>query len=156
MVVLANPAAEPWLTKRTVGPYAGRPWGVQLLARLLRFSLTEEGAEDVPTLDLPHPVTGALHSLRAERATVTDGRGRTLVLIEPVQPPTRPESLYHLGLAPREAEVAVGILRGASTAELARELRLSPHTVLAYRRSLFTKLDVSSRRELMARLYRGF
>jgi DNA-binding CsgD family transcriptional regulator len=156
IVVLANPAAEPWLTERAVGPYAGRPWGVQLLARLLRYSLSGEGAEDVPTLDLPHPVTGALHSLRAERAKASDGRGQTLVLIEPSRPPTRSESLYRLGLSPREAEVAVGILRGASTAELARGMGISPHTVLAYRRNLFSKLDVSSRRELMARLYRGF
>ncbi|HVM51818.1 MAG TPA: helix-turn-helix transcriptional regulator [Acidimicrobiales bacterium] len=56
-------------------------------------------------------------------------------------------------LAPRERDVLSGIARGGSTAEIAAELFLSPHTVRDYVKTVFEKLGVSSRGELVARLY---
>jgi DNA-binding CsgD family transcriptional regulator len=45
------------------------------------------------------------------------------------------------------------IARGATTAEIAAELFLSPHTVRDYVKTVFEKFAVSSRAELVARLY---
>ena len=45
------------------------------------------------------------------------------------------------------------IARGGSTAEIAAELFLSPHTVRDYVKTVFEKLGVSSRGELVARLF---
>ena len=45
------------------------------------------------------------------------------------------------------------IARGASTAEIAAELFLSTHTVRDYVKTVFEKLGVSSRGELVARLF---
>lgn len=56
-------------------------------------------------------------------------------------------------LTPREREVLGAIARGGSTAEIAAELFLSPHTVRDYVKVVFEKLGVSSRGELVARLY---
>ena len=56
-------------------------------------------------------------------------------------------------LTARERDVLGAIARGASTAEIAAELFLSPHTVRDYVKAVFEKLEVSSRGELVARLY---
>ena len=56
-------------------------------------------------------------------------------------------------LSPRERDVLGAIARGGSTAEIAAELFLSPHTVRDYVKAVFEKFGVSSRGELVARLY---
>jgi DNA-binding CsgD family transcriptional regulator len=57
------------------------------------------------------------------------------------------------GLTPRERDVVRAIARGMSTAEMAAELFLSTHTVRDYVKSVFDKVGVSSRGELVARLF---
>lgn len=56
-------------------------------------------------------------------------------------------------LTPREREVLAAIARGASTSEIAAALFLSAHTVRDYVKTVFEKLGVSSRGELVARLF---
>jgi DNA-binding CsgD family transcriptional regulator len=56
-------------------------------------------------------------------------------------------------LTARERDVLGAIARGGTTAEVAAELFLSPHTVRDHLKALFEKFGVSSRGELMARLY---
>jgi DNA-binding CsgD family transcriptional regulator len=155
-VEMANAAGERWLSRIDVMGRTGHVWAVHVLARVLARSMTSDGAEDVPELELSDPATGTLHRLHAERTTAADGGQRTLVLVEPVRSADRPETLERLGLTRREAEVALGFLRGAGVDTLARELGISAHTVVHHRRSLFEKLGVSSRRELLARFYAGF
>ncbi len=57
------------------------------------------------------------------------------------------------GVSPREREVATLVARGLSNAEIAEALVLSPHTVQDHVKSLFEKLDVGSRQELVARAF---
>ena len=57
------------------------------------------------------------------------------------------------GLTPREVEVARRIARGLKTGEIAQELFLSPHTVRDHVKAIFEKVGVSSRGELVARLF---
>jgi DNA-binding CsgD family transcriptional regulator len=56
-------------------------------------------------------------------------------------------------LTPRERDVLGAIARGASTSEIAAQLFLSHHTVRDYVKTVFEKLGVSSRGELVARLF---
>lgn len=56
-------------------------------------------------------------------------------------------------LSPREREVLGAIACGASTAEIAAELFLSSHTVRDYVKTVFEKLGVSSRGEIVAQLF---
>lgn len=51
-------------------------------------------------------------------------------------------------LTKRETETAAHVARGLSNAEVAALLRISPRTVDAYLRSVYSKLDVHSRTEL--------
>lgn len=57
------------------------------------------------------------------------------------------------GLTDRELEVTQLLARGLSTAQLARRLVLSQHTVRDHVKSVFAKTGVSSRGELVALLY---
>ena len=58
------------------------------------------------------------------------------------------------GLTEREREITRQIARGAGTAEIARELFLSPHTVRDHVKAVLAKVNVASRGELVATLYR--
>ncbi|WP_258054955.1 helix-turn-helix transcriptional regulator [Streptomyces sp. Ru71] len=56
-------------------------------------------------------------------------------------------------LTDRETEVTGCIARGLSTGQIAEQLLLSPHTVRDYIKSVFEKVGVSSRGELVGKLF---
>jgi len=78
--------------------------------------------------------------------------GRIAVTVEPVALVGRIE-LYGraCGLTGRERELLHRLARGSDTRLLAREMRLSPHTVQDHLKSVFAKTDCGSRGVLLAR-----
>lgn len=92
-----------------------------------------------------------LHAARL--ANLDGGGGAVTVVVEPVEPrATVPLVLAAHGLSAREAEVAMLVLRGRPTAAIAAELHLSAHTVQDHLKSVFDKVGVRSRRELVSHL----
>ena len=60
--------------------------------------------------------------------------------------------LSHHRFTPAEAQIARLVLAGRSTRGIADELVVSPHTVQDHLKSVFAKVGVRSRRDLVARL----
>lgn len=82
--------------------------------------------------------------------------GDIAVIVEPTYPSRNaPLVLSSLGLTSRECEVALLVLRGASTKAIGAELHLSPYTVKDHIKSIFDKTGVRSRRDLVAQVLTG-
>ena len=82
------------------------------------------------------------------------GDGRVAVVIERANGArSATVRLEAFGATAREREVATLLARGLSRAEMAEALVLSPHTVEDHVKSLYDKLGVTSRQELVARVF---
>ena len=90
-------------------------------------------------------------------ASVLDGpggAGTIAVVVEPAKSTdVAPIIIEAYALTPRERDVVRAIARGSSTPEIAAELFLSAHTVRDYIKSVFDKIGVNSRAELVAKLF---
>ncbi|ANT60057.1 helix-turn-helix transcriptional regulator [Salipiger sp. CCB-MM3] len=60
------------------------------------------------------------------------------------------QSRHGISLSPRQAEVALLILRGHSTVSIALRLEISPQTVKVFRKQLYRKCGISSQGELFS------
>ena len=92
--------------------------------------------------------------LHASVLASPSGEGRVAVVVEPAKSSDlAPIIIETYGLTPRERDVVRAIARGSSTPEIAAALFLSAHTVRDYIKSVFDKVGVSSRGELVATLF---
>ena len=99
--------------------------------------------------------------LRTERGVwllmhgaVLDGTDQVALIIEPAKAEdVAPLIVEAYGLTGRELEVTRAIARGLGTNEIAGELYLSPHTVRDHVKGIFEKVGVSSRGELVHRVF---
>ena len=81
---------------------------------------------------------------------------RIAVVVEPAEPQsTLGVLLAAYGLTARELDVARHVLRGDSTKAIANTLHISAHTVQDHLKSVFDKVGVRSRRDLVGRLLAG-
>ena len=90
----------------------------------------------------------------ALHASLPDGprSGRVAIVIEPAAGPQSATLRLEVnGVTSREREVATLLARGFSNAEIADTLVLSAHTVGDHIKSIYDKLGVGSRQELVAR-----
>ncbi len=62
------------------------------------------------------------------------------------------QDVHGIRLSPRQAEVALLVLRGHSTSSIALQLAVSPQTVKVFRRQLYSRCSISSQAELFALL----
>ncbi|HWH34943.1 MAG TPA: helix-turn-helix transcriptional regulator [Acidimicrobiales bacterium] len=80
--------------------------------------------------------------------------GSVAVVVEPAKSAeVAPIVIEAYGLSLRERDVVAAVARGLSTPEIANSLFLSAHTVRDYIKSVFDKVGVSSRGELVAKLF---
>lgn len=82
------------------------------------------------------------------------GAGMTALTIEPAKSAQiAPIIVEAYCLTTREQEITRCVARGLSNPEIAAELFLSPHTVRDHLKAVFAKVGVSSRGELVAKLF---
>lgn len=144
-----TPAARDWLEAWQ----AVRPgWlGVALRGVAATLSGSATGAAHARMRD----VTGAWVALRAAPLMDLDGSSteRVLITVEPV-PADEVIGIMmsSYALTSRERQVCAEVLTGQSTSEIADVLHLSAYTVQDYLKSIFAKVGVRSRNELVSRL----
>ena len=148
-----TPAASRWLgdvVDSTVGSEAV-PLTVVSVAQQARRAASES-SEQVASVRLPRRAGGWL-GLDASLLD-DDPRGRVAVIISAAREPEVASLIVQAyGLSPREREVTGLVLRGRSTHEIAEALNVTPYTVQDHLKSIFEKVGVSSRRELVAQLF---
>lgn len=89
-------------------------------------------------------------------ASLLEGQlaGRVAVILEAAHPvEIAPLIVEAYGLSPRERQVTELVLQGASTAEMAARLCLSPLTIQDHLKAIFEKMAVRGRREVAARVF---
>jgi DNA-binding NarL/FixJ family response regulator len=68
-------------------------------------------------------------------------------------PSARPSLACAYALTGREQQVIGLVLRGRSTRQIARDLVVSPYTVREHLKTVFDKIGVHSRRELVGQVF---
>ncbi|HEY8491486.1 MAG TPA: helix-turn-helix transcriptional regulator [Dehalococcoidia bacterium] len=153
-VLAVTPAAERWLAEAVEGDRisdGALPNAVYAVASSLRAA-GPGGPEAAPRarIRLRNGRWLTAHALRL--AGRTDGQ--IAVVLEPAQPgDLAPLALEAYGLTARESQVVGLVMQGRSTAEIAEALVVSPLTVQQHLKSVFEKVGVRSRRELVARIF---
>ena len=148
--------AERWLAE-IAGPRRSPghlPVPVYTVALRLQQMDRDGVADGPPTVRVPGISGGWLlvHASRLSSST----EDNIAVVVEPAHPGSiAPLLLSAHGLTPRECDVALLVLRGASTRAIGAELHLSEYTVKDYLKSIFDKTGVRSRRDLVASIFGG-
>jgi DNA-binding CsgD family transcriptional regulator len=92
--------------------------------------------------------------LHASRLRAADTEGQIAVIFEQARPSEiAPLIVDAYGLTKREGEITRLVLRGLSTAEVSGELHITPNTVRDHFKSIFDKVGVRSRRELVGQVF---
>ena len=167
-VLLRNDAAEAWLRLLPPDPYAGRVGSpVHLHTELLavahraraaarhRDEAGGGGGDVIPEARLRvRAVNGLWLVVHASCLSGAGGGGEVAVMIEAAKgSEMAPIIAEALGFTAREQEITSAVARGEGTGEIASRLHLSPHTVRDHLKAIFEKAGVSSRGELVARLF---
>ena len=127
---------------------------VPIIPLLARARAVAAGHEDGEARLRFRDRTGRWLVLHASCLAGQTADGTVAVVVEPAKSAEiAPIVIEAYGLSPRERDVVAAIARGSSTPEVAAELFLSAHTVRDYIKSVFEKVGVSSRGELVAKLF---
>jgi DNA-binding CsgD family transcriptional regulator len=126
-----------------------------LFALVARARAVADGRERVPARLRLRDRRGRWLVLHASALSASEGANALVaVVIEAAKSAeVAPIVIEAYSLTPRERDVVGAIARGGSTAEIATELFLSAHTVRDYVKAVFEKVGVSSRGELVAKLF---
>ena len=154
-VELANDIGERWLRQETHGGFSAWHMALPLVASLVRRRQADDAKPLQTSIEVTHPALAGRHRLTAERLQHDDGGWRTAVLVEPVAPGDGTAKLLDLGLSAREAEVALRVIHGDASRDIAAALGCSTHTIGDHLRSIGRKLGTTGRRGLVRALLGG-
>jgi DNA-binding CsgD family transcriptional regulator len=153
-----TPAAEGWLAEVAESDWPGSlelPGAVYAVAARL---LALERSGHTPPEPMPRTrlrtASGQWLVLHASRLRATDTQGRIAVIFEEARPSEiAPLIVDAYGLTKREGEITRLVLRGLSTAEISKDLHITPNTVRDHFKAIFDKVGVRSRRELVSQIF---
>jgi DNA-binding CsgD family transcriptional regulator len=157
-LVAITPAAEGWLAEVAEGDWPSSlelPDAVYAVAA--RLLALERGGHTPPDL-MPRirlrTASGRWLVLHASRLRATGAEGQMAVIFEEARTSEiAPLIVDAYGLTRREGEITQLVLRGLSTAEVSEVLHITPNTVRDHFKSIFDKVGVRSRRELVGQVF---
>jgi DNA-binding CsgD family transcriptional regulator len=150
---MITPAGRRWLDELvdTTAAVSPAPLTVVSVAQVARQAALGR-SDAVASVRLPRRSGGWLRL----DASALDGEepGRVAVIASSAREPELAGLIAQVyGLSPREREVTRLVLHGHSTQELADALGVSAYTVQDHLKSIFAKVGVRSRRELVAQIF---
>src|ERR687893_239046 len=157
-LVAITPTAEEWLAEV---PKSSWPSSLELpdavYAVAARLLTLERGGHTPPEL-MPRlrlrTASDRWVVLHASRLRTTGAEGQIAVIFEEARPAEiAPLIVDAYGLTKREGQITQLVLRGHSTAEVSEELHITPNTVRDHFKSIFDKVGVRSRRELVGQVF---
>jgi DNA-binding CsgD family transcriptional regulator len=148
-----TPAAERWLEE--LGYTGGRddllPTELLAVAARLRGRATPDS--EVPRLRV-RTRAGRWAVLHASRLPTADGEAIAVVIDDASAAEVAPIVMLAYGLSDQERTITGLVCQGLSTAEIAARARISANTVQDHLKSVFDKVGVRSRRELVVQIFR--
>ena len=154
-----TPAAEGWLAEVAESDWHSSselPGAIYAVAgRLLALERggSHAQADLMPKARL-RTASGRWLVLHASRLRAQGTEGRIAVIFEEARPSEiAPLIVDAYGLTKREGEITRLVLRGLSTAEVSKELHITPNTVRDHFKAIFDKVGVRSRRELVGQVF---
>jgi DNA-binding CsgD family transcriptional regulator/uncharacterized protein YoaH (UPF0181 family) len=161
-MVSATPEAVEWFdeiesVRRLHEPLAGIdvPSEVIVPAQEARARAADPSAQATAIRTRARTRTGTWLLIHASCLRGADGTlGNTAVVVEPAKASeVAPLIVEAYELTGREVEVTRSLARGLSTNEIAQRLHLSRYTVQDHLKSVYEKVGVSSRGELVAKMF---
>ena len=154
-----TPTAERWLTEVAAADWPrtqhALPYAVSAAAaRLQALERHSDVQPDlVPKVRL-RTASGHWLVLHASRLSGPSAGGQIAVIIEAARPAeVAPLIVQAYDLTKRESEIMQSVLRGLSTGEISATYQISSNTVQDHLKSIFEKVGVRSRRELVGQLF---
>jgi DNA-binding CsgD family transcriptional regulator len=153
-----NDAAREWVDQLPEGPRCAS-MGVGLTTEMLvtvgQARVVADGRDQGTARLRVRARTGRWLVLHASCLAGHDGEpGPTALVIEPAQAAEiAPIIVEAHQLSPREQQITQLVARGSATADIAAALHLSVHTVRDHLKAVFEKVGVSSRGQLVAKLF---
>ena len=151
-----TPAAEHWLSELAgMGPWDRLTLPLPVRSVAAGLQAVEHGLAAANLTPKLHLRTRSGHWLVLHASRLRSSAGQQIcVIFERAQPAEiMPLVIQVYELTKREGEITRCVLQGWSTAEIAVGLHISPNTVQDHLKAIFAKVDVSSRRELTARIF---
>ncbi len=154
-----NDEARQHLASLPEGPSFPSPLGLALpiwvIGTVLQARAIADGRDHGNARMRIRTTEGRWLNCHASSLTGPAGRpGPVALVIEPATPTDLAVLVAEAyGLTSRELQITQLIARGMTTAEIATTLFISPHTVRDHLKTVFAKAHVSSRGELVARLF---
>ena len=156
-VVARTPLAERWLAEVPFDAGSGMELPPAIYAAAARLRAIERGHTVVPELTPRirlRTAAGRWLMVHASRMTGPGAQAHTAIFLEEARPlEIAPLILSAHQLTAREGEITRLVLQGLSTAEISEKLCITLNTVQDYLKSIFDKVGVRSRRELVAQLF---
>jgi DNA-binding CsgD family transcriptional regulator len=157
-LVAITPTAEGWLAEV---PESSWPSSLELpdavyavAARLLTLERGHHMPPDLMPRIRLRSASGRWLVLHASRLRTKETEGRIAVIFEEARPAEiAPLIVDAYGLTKREGQITQLVLRGLSTTEVSEQLHITPNTVRDHFKSIFDKVGVRSRRELVGQVF---